>query len=233
MMRRSRFFAVAALALGACGGAAHVATGAASGTASSQPPPAATSNTDLATTILARLDEAAGCARAPSVFCLATRGWADGVAGEIPPGRHLFVGVALALVEEEPAGEALEQPILVGMGLRRDGAALAAMVAEPEIKDRAAAELVERTLAGIVAVLETPTAAPAGVPAPLYDFFAPLPEVAPYALVRGAHGWSFDGSGQTTELRKVGKVWLAIEIPHEGPRGIYLTIFTDRVRREP
>lgn len=68
----------------------------------------------------------------------------------------------------------------------------------------------------------------AELPKDLLDYVSGLPKSASYPVEKGQTGWTLKGAS-TAELRQVGEFWVAVETPSQGPEGIFVSIFTDRV----
>ncbi|MBI2389256.1 MAG: hypothetical protein HYV09_06545 [Deltaproteobacteria bacterium] len=54
-----------------------------------------------------------------------------------------------------------------------------------------------------------------------------LPKKAQYELQRHDNAYKLDG-GSNADVRKVGKYWVAVEIPRKDPAGIRLSVFTNQ-----
>ena len=53
------------------------------------------------------------------------------------------------------------------------------------------------------------------------------PGEARYPIEARAQGWILYGAAQA-EIRRSGDVWLVIEVPPKGPRGVFLSVFTEQ-----
>ena len=62
----------------------------------------------------------------------------------------------------------------------------------------------------------------------LLGYIRGLPAGASHPVTLGKHGWRFEGEA-TAEVRRVGDFWVAVETPREGPPGIFVSIYTDRL----
>jgi hypothetical protein len=72
----------------------------------------------------------------------------------------------------------------------------------------------------------------ARIAAPLHAWLVGIPPDAPHSLTREEKGWRLKGAAGA-EIRKVGDVWVAIELPVEGPPGLFVSIFTDEIEPAP
>lgn len=82
------------------------------------------------------------------------------------------------------------------------------------------------------AVLEAARAGGAAtIAAPLHEYPMSIPGNARRALTRGDRGWAI-ADARNGELRRAGNRWVAIEVPSEGPPGIFLSVFIDEVAPE-
>ncbi len=64
--------------------------------------------------------------------------------------------------------------------------------------------------------------------APLYKYVTGLPGQVKYPLARAGAEWRFTGQSDA-RLRKLGAFWVVVELPHDGPEGIFVSIYTDKL----
>jgi hypothetical protein len=67
------------------------------------------------------------------------------------------------------------------------------------------------------------------LPKDLAEYLADLP-AAGYKVTKGAHGWTWKSGATSAELRKVGDAWVAIEVPQKGDRGLFVSVFTSKLK---
>ncbi|HKA90837.1 MAG TPA: hypothetical protein VKE22_24410 [Haliangiales bacterium] len=189
-------------------------------TAPAPPPPAASPPGDLVDGLLARLDRAAGCDRGASPWCLATRGWATGTVPAIPDG--VLAGITIGLERDRPDAE-LPRGLVTFSAFAAGGGKVFVTdippvnAAEQKTLDAAAASVAD-ALVG--------RAPRAELPRSLLDLLKTLPKK--YPVARAAGEWRYAGEADG-RIRRVGDVWVVIEIPRSGPAGIILSIYTDKV----
>ncbi len=58
----------------------------------------------------------------------------------------------------------------------------------------------------------------------LSGYISSLPERAKYPMVQHKNGFTLNG-GSKADLRRVGGVWVSIEVPQKNPAGIWITVF--------
>jgi hypothetical protein len=172
--------------------------------------------------------ERAACDAHP-VWCRAARGFPGGGPGELALGGHVVVGLTIGLKRGEPAGDAFEDVSVSVLAWRRTGGGIYGRIVElVPATDEEKLELSEARLR-ILAVLggDAPTAPlPPKLAADLPTFILN----ARYAMTAEEQGWILHGKA-VAELRRVGDSWVVIEVPPEGPPGVFLSVFTDRWTR--
>jgi hypothetical protein len=172
--------------------------------------------------------ERAACDEHP-VWCKAARGFPGGSLGDLAQGGHVVVGLTIGLKHGEPAGEAFEDVSVSVLAWRRTGGGVYGRIVElVPANDEEKLEVSEARLR-ILAVLdgEAPTAPlPPKLAADLPTFILN----ARYAITAEERGWILHGKA-VAELRRVEDSWVVIEVPPEGPRGVFLSVFTDRWSR--
>jgi hypothetical protein len=185
----------------------------------------------LVTSMLADVRKTIGCPSAGSKhrhWCLAAEGWATGQAE--PPQPGLYVGLTLSIADGEPIDDWLETGVTFSaLGLRADGETRLGRIAALVPSNQEESALIAPAIASVISVLHAEAKA-VTLPPDLATYLADLPAEASYALAPAAKGWTWTGAS-ATELRKAGDYWIAIEIPAEGPPGILVSIFTDRIAK--
>jgi hypothetical protein len=221
---------------GACGPKASSAGGTGGGAAGPDDPPVGASDTvrsdaQMTGDLLAQVHDALGCphsSHAERAFCAAADGWDKGEAAPLPATPSLLVGLSVSLPENDPVDKALEQTVrFAALGVRGGDGPLARIVSiDPSNPDEQ--KLVDAALAATHAFWND-GAASIALPKDLADYLADLPS-AGYKLTKGAHGWTWKSGATHAELRKVGDTWVAIEVPLKGDRGLFVSVFTPKLK---
>jgi hypothetical protein len=181
--------------------------------------------------LLKQVGDALGCPKSDKgegAFCLAVDGWDKAQAAELPPAPSLLVGLSVSLPENDPADKALEQTVrFAALGVR-GGAKPLVRIASMDPSNADEQKLADAALASVHAAFHGAADVPA-LPKDVRDYFADLP-AAGYALQKGARGWTWKSGATSGELRKAGDTWIAVEVPLKGDRGIFLSIFTPKLK---
>jgi hypothetical protein len=178
---------------------------------------------------LAITKKAARCddeSEAKEPWCLAANGFAKAERAKLPE-TGTFVGVTTFVQTKGASPATLEKYThLSSLAFRADGDEVLGWVTEVKPDTPAETTEVERIrdkvfaqFAGKKAKIE----AEAG----LRGYLDGLPKKAKYKLEKHAHGYKLDG-GSYADLRKVGKYWVAVEVPRKDPAGIWLSVFTNQ-----
>jgi len=163
-------------------------------------------------------------------WCLGAVGWDLAVAGDVPEGDHVLLGLRVHLAPTIPAGDALLQNVgVAAVATRRTGdtvlAALTDITPDDESEQRvlaAATFSLSAFFKGMAPVAE--------IDPSLTGFTASLPGMADHAAVRGARGWQWQGAALGAELRRSGDTWIAVERPDPPSGAVTLTILTEHVQ---
>lgn len=198
------------------------------------PRPPRTSGAELITKILGQVHDSAGCPSetAPHrVWCIAADGWATGTAADLPSGSHLFVGLSAGFIEDESIEDGLTGNVFfAAFGMRNEGKPTGLITdVNPKGVDEQA--MVKDAVAEVTEVFKGKQPK-ARLAKPLHDWISEIPPAANHALIREATGWRLEGRARA-ELRKVGDYWVALELPTEGPPGLFVSIFTDKIEVKP
>ncbi len=207
-MRRATMWLVA---LGACGGTAAPAA-----------LPAAEARGALTATMLARLGAAAGCPASRSMWCIASDGWSSGTTPDLPEGPRALVGVSIGLEKERPDAELLDAEVTLATLALREGRGL---IGDLPPENASEQRMIEAAIASVGRVLTGETARVALAPA-IVRYLESLPPMAEYPLAREEGAWRMRGKADA-RIRRVGRTWVAIELPGEGPEGIFVSIFVE------
>lgn len=179
---------------------------------------------------LAELATAVGCPSedAPQrVWCLATDGWAKGKPAKLANGDHVMLGLTIELVKGGSVADELSNSVSVSaLALHVAKGKVSARLTNVKPESADEEQAVAEAVAGL-AVLYKGKADTAEVPKALYDYAQTLPANADHKAKKGKKGWTFTGES-SAELRKVGDVWVAIEVPAAG-NGVWVSIFTDKL----
>jgi len=221
------------LALAACGGAQKAPPPPPPDDPALAEPPSDDAGLDaLIDKMLARVDQVAQCATSGRVWCIAARGWASGDAGPLPKERFLAAGVSVALIEEYTDDDLLSGVVTFSaLGARGEGKQALALSGDVNPQTASEQRLVAQAIDATVAVFKN-KAEDAAIPAALHGYIEKLIPAAKYPLTRAGKEWRYTGAARA-RVRKVGPHWVVIEVPPKGPRGILLSIYTDRLRAAP
>ena len=228
-----------AFALACKGGAAGTDAGTgtvASTAASPTPTPSATAalapvtDQEIVTRLMKALSKAAGCpstTNANRMWCLADdfgKGERDGSLDD----AGTYIGFSIGLSDDFPASQSLQKNVeLSALAIdKRDGERFAWISAvKPTEPGDQVAIAAAKTEVGDLLKEDGYKAEIAG---PLYDYVRGLSAKAKYPVTPMKDAWRI-AAAATTDVRKVGKVLVAIEVPPAVPlRGIYVSIFTDK-----
>lgn len=186
----------------------------------SAPAPATDPRADPIDALLARLDRAAECGHAGSVWCLATRGWATGTVPPIPDG--VLVGITIGLERDRPDAELPRGLVTFSAFAARDGKVFVTDIPPVNASEQ---KMLDAAAAAVTDAL-TRRVPRAELPRSLLELLDTLP--IKYPVVRATNEWRYSGPAEG-RIRRVGDAWVVIEIPKGGPAGAILSIYTDRV----
>jgi hypothetical protein len=175
----------------------------------------------LVATMLRRLDAAAGCPQSRRVWCLAA-GWERGTAAALPD-EGVLVGVTIGLVQDRPDRELLESEVTLSALAVKAGAGLITDVPPQSPSEQ---RTIDEALVGVVKVLKGEAGHAALAPA-LARWLGTLPAGASHPLARVSAEWRMSGKADARIRRTPAGVWMAVEIPGDGPRGIFVSIYPD------
>jgi hypothetical protein len=177
--------------------------------------------------LLARMQRVAGCPDSHRVWCVVSAGWADGAAPDLPA-SGVLAGLTIGLERDRPDAELLETEVALSAFAVAHGRALIT-----DIPPENAAE--KRTIAAAVHQLaaELKGAAPAPLPPTLARYLTTLPVGATHPLTRDRDGrtWRMSGKAEAWIRRLPSGAWVAVEVPPEGPVGIFVSIYPGDWRR--
>ncbi len=180
-----------------------------------------------------KLTTAVGCPALTSVHRIwcAVDGFAAGTRAPLPQGA--MVGLTVGLSEDFPAEQSLQRNVeLSALGAKSSSAGPFAWITSIKPKTPGESQSVGAGVASAAAFFKQ------GSPeirldASLFGYVEGLPSAAKYPLQQAPSGWRIAGPA-TTELRKVGDVWVAIEVPPARPlRGIYVSILSPKYGKAP
>lgn len=180
-----------------------------------------------------KLTTAVGCPALTSVHRIwcSVDGFGAGTRAPLPQGA--MVGLTIGLSEDFPAEQSLQRNVeLSALGATSRAAGPFAWITSIKPKSPAESQSVGAGVASAAAFFKQ------GSPeirldASLFGYVEGLSASAKYPLQQAPSGWRIAGPA-TTELRKVGDVWVAIEVPPARPlRGIYVSILSPRYAKAP
>jgi hypothetical protein len=171
--------------------------------------------------LLLRLRKVADCPASKRVYCLATEGWSAATAADLPA-RGVLAGLTIGLERDKPDAELLETEVSLSAFAVKDGRGLIT-----DIPPENAAE--KKTIAAAVTALgKALRGGPRAELAPsLVRYLGTLPDGAAYPLSRDGASWRMIGKAEAWVRRLPGGAWIAVEVPPEGPIGIFISIYPD------
>ncbi len=171
--------------------------------------------------MLPRLDAAAGCPASKSVWCLAKPMWEKGTPADLPP-SGVVPGISIGLEQKKPDKELLEAIVDFSAFAVKEGKGLIT-----DVPPESAAE--KRTLATAVGAVAAALkkGVPLALPAPLARYLSTLPAGATHPLTRTPTEWRMSGKSEAWIRRGPAGGWIIVEIPGEGPAGLFVSIYHD------
>jgi hypothetical protein len=210
------------LGVAACGGSSS------GGTPASQPTarPPRMSDDALIESMLARVGAAAGCPASKRVWCIAAEGWGHGAAPELPAGEQVLIGVSVALEREREDDELLATEVsLSALALRGPGDGRRGLITDIPPENPAETRVVRAAVSSVGRVLKGQDDRVELAPS-LRRFADGLAAQASYPLSRAGGAWVMTGKSNA-RIRKVGSVWVALEVPRDGPEGVFLSLYPE------
>jgi hypothetical protein len=195
------------------------------------PPTVAPYDPQFIATHLTRARTESGCDAVPTgptaIFCPALRGWDTGIAAPLPPGPIPLIGVTTWIPTATPFAAAdARQRRLSFLVLRSDPTGRYGTLITPR-GDNAGEDLaVAQTLSIVAAAVPTGSTAPIAVPMGLHSFANAQAQSASYPIASTGQGWQLQG-GSFADVRRVGNVWVSVEVPRNAPAGLYFSVFVD------
>ncbi len=184
--------------------------------------------------LMSALSKAAGCPTKTGpnrLWCLADgfdKGERDGSLDD----AGSYLGFSIGLSDDFPAAQSLQKNVeLSALAVGKRGGDRFAWIStikptDPGDKPAMLAATIE------LASLLKNDGDEAQIEGGLYDYVRGLSAKAKYPLSLATNGWRIGGPS-TTEVRKVGKVLVAVEIPPAVPhKGIYVSIYTDKFEKK-
>jgi len=175
----------------------------------------------LVAQMLRRLDVAGGCPQSRRVWCLAS-GWERGTAAELPA-EGVLVGVTIGLEQDKPDRELLDSEVTLSAFAVKGKNGL---ITDVPPQNKAEQRTIDETMANVVKVLKG-EAGQAAIASSLTRWLLTLPASANHALHRTAAEWRMSGQADARIRRLPSGAWIAVEIPGEGPTGIFVSIYHD------
>lgn len=178
---------------------------------------------------LARLQAELGCGTPqvpPDVahFCMAVA-WPTGAAAPLPGGSRVLAGVTSWVPTTAPVLENLRgQRRFSCLALRSDASGTAGELISPSPRNGDPAPL--QAMEAVEQALRGSMPGPLPIMRQLFNYISSRSIAAEYPAVRTAQGWQLAG-GSIADIRRVGSVWVAIEVPRNNPAGLYLSLFVD------
>ncbi len=188
---------------------------------------------DVSTDLLRELSSAAQCDKPRSVFrawCPASLSrWKTGTAADLGRGERVLIGVTVVLRKGKSVRDALSNKVSVSaLAIRHVGKKRFGLIATVTPNNKSERKMLAEAAFELALVLKGASNS-AKLDKNLYGYLVSLPKAAKYPLVKRHHGW-FMNATSSTELRRVGQFWVAVERPSSGPKGIFVSVFTDKHR---
>jgi hypothetical protein len=177
-------------------------------------------------TMLARLGAAARCPGSRRVWCIPSGGWAGGQASELPAGDRAMVGVTIGLERDREDGDLLATEVVLSvLALRGAGDDRLGLITDIPPENAAERRVVRAAVSSIGKVLKGEAERIDLAPslARHVDTFVPQ---ASYPLSRAGGAWTMTGKSNA-RIRKVGRAWVALEVPRSGPEGVFVSLYPE------
>jgi hypothetical protein len=175
---------------------------------------------ELVATMLTRLGNAAGCPASHRVWCVAAGGWADARPAELPA-DGVLVGVAVGLERDRPDADLLATDVTLTAFAVHDGKGI---ITDVPPENAAEQRVIAEAIAGIAKVLRG-QASRVELASSLAGAVGGLRAGASYPLTRTPREWRMTGKADARIRRTAAGVWIAVEVPGEGPAGVYVSIY--------
>jgi hypothetical protein len=157
---------------------------------------------------------------------VAASGWSRGQAAELPAGSVALVGVTVGLQRDKPDDELLAVDVaLSALVFRPEGEQTLGLITDIPPSNPGEQRLMRNAMTSIARVVRGDDDRVKLAPS-LAKHLDTLPAQASYALARGPAGddWRMTGKSPA-RIRKVGRSWVAIEVPRAGPEGIFVSVY--------
>ena len=157
-------------------------------------------------------------------LCVAAN-WPTGTAAPLPAGQRVLAGVTTWVATTGPLLDGLSRlQRFSSLALRTDAGGTVGEIMSPN--SRSGDPAPQQAMQSVVQALRGNTPGPLPVMRSLFDYLSSRPAAVTYPAQRTAQGWQLAG-GSFADIRRVGSVWVAIEVPRNNPAGLYLSIFVD------
>lgn len=187
---------------------------------------ARTADDQIVDAMLARLGKAAKCPDSRRVWCIAADGWAKGIAAPLPDGDRALVGVTVALEKDRDDVDLLATDVALSvLAVRGAGDGRLGLITDIPPENAAEKRIVRAAVTSIGKVLKGEAERVELAPS-LARVVESYPAQASYPLAVDNGSWAMAGKS-SARLRKVGLAWVAIEVPHNGPEGIFVSIYPE------
>jgi hypothetical protein len=178
--------------------------------------------------MLARLGTVASCPGSRRVWCVAASGWSRGEPATLPAGSVALVGVTVGLQRDKPDDELLAVDVaLSALVFRPEGEKTVGLITDIPPSNPGEQRLMRNAMSSIARVVRGEDERVKLAPS-LVRHLDSLPAQASYPLSRGPDGadWRMTGKSNA-RIRKVGRSWVAIEVPRAGPEGIFVSVYPE------
>jgi hypothetical protein len=179
--------------------------------------------------MLARLAKAADCAgkgQKKRVWCVAVDKWDKGTVADLPTAP--LVGVSFGVRADLPVEDLLAGEATLAVFAVKKDADKPPLGVITDLRPENAAEkrIIGDGMAAVAKTIKGDEPAAKLDPA-LHKLVQAVSGAATHPVVKGDTAWQMTGQSDTF-VRRAGDVWIAVEVPKEGPEGIFVSIFTDR-----
>jgi hypothetical protein len=175
--------------------------------------------------MLARMGRAARCPGSRRVWCIPSEGWARGEVAELPADRA-FVGITIGLERDRDDADLLATEVVLSvLALRGAGGERRGLITDVPPENPAEVRVVRAAISSIGRVLKGDDERVELAPA-LGRLAETYVDQAEYPLAREGAAWTMVGKSNAY-IRKVGRAWVAIEVPRSGPQGIFVSLYPE------
>jgi hypothetical protein len=176
--------------------------------------------------MLSRLGAAARCPGSRRAWCIPSAGWAEGQAADLPGGDRALVGVTIGLERDREDADLLSTEVVLSvLALRRAGDGILGLITDVPPENPSETRVVRAAISSIGKVVKGDADRVQLAPSLARHLDTYIPQ-ATYPLTRQGAAWAMTGKSNA-RIRKVGRLWIAIEVPRSGPQGIFVSLYPE------